>query len=176
MAKIQTRIINQLTDVALSKGWSGDNSYREEAREWVQNYISSFGIFLGFYNKVKGTTLSVEDALHNEEIVDQYTKTRLSITSKPATTTEIKPKQKSTKSNGYDKIKSKSSGLNTLIYNYIKDQNTFYTRSEIALLLDLKLSTVCGRVHELISNGNLFVAGIKKDPETNVNVELLGWR
>ena len=47
------------------------------------------------------------------------------------------------------------------------------TRAELADLLGLRLSSVCGRVNELLKAGRVVVAGTKFDEETKRNVELI---
>ncbi len=45
------------------------------------------------------------------------------------------------------------------------------TRAELAAVLGLRLSSVCGRVNELLASGLVVVAGTKFDAETKRNVE-----
>jgi len=45
------------------------------------------------------------------------------------------------------------------------------SRSGIAKATGMRLSSVCGRVNELIVAGKLSVAGIQRDSETERNVE-----
>jgi hypothetical protein len=47
------------------------------------------------------------------------------------------------------------------------------TRREIAEGTDMLLSSVCGRVNELMELGQLCIAGLKFDKQTNRNVQTL---
>lgn len=48
------------------------------------------------------------------------------------------------------------------------------TRAELAVKTGLRLSSVCGRVNELIALGQLKTVGRAYDPNTNRNVNLVG--
>lgn len=47
------------------------------------------------------------------------------------------------------------------------------TRAELAAALGLRLSSVCGRVNELMTANRLVVAGTKYDKDTKRNVEMV---
>ncbi|OJA74535.1 hypothetical protein BGV72_24430 [Burkholderia ubonensis] len=47
------------------------------------------------------------------------------------------------------------------------------TREDIAARTNLKLSSVCGRVRELLDAGRLVVVGSRKDPATGASQQLL---
>ncbi|MGU7784909.1 hypothetical protein [Burkholderia sp. PU8-34] len=49
----------------------------------------------------------------------------------------------------------------------------FLTREDIAARTNMKLSSVCGRVRELLDAGRLVVVGSRKDPATGSSQQLL---
>ena len=59
------------------------------------------------------------------------------------------------------------------IYHDLRNYPEPRSRSEIAQRLNLRLSTVCGRIGELLESGAICVVGHTIDPETNRTVELL---
>ncbi|MEX3961053.1 hypothetical protein AB4Y42_02365 [Paraburkholderia sp. EG286B] len=48
------------------------------------------------------------------------------------------------------------------------------TREDIAAITNMKLSSVCGRVRELLDAGRLHVVGSRKDLATQTSQQLLG--
>ena len=59
------------------------------------------------------------------------------------------------------------------IYNTIYHSERHLSRAEIAEYTGIRLSTVCGRVSELMDAGAISVTGKKLDKETNRLVEVL---
>jgi hypothetical protein len=54
------------------------------------------------------------------------------------------------------------------------DHHPRLTREDIAAITNLKLSSVCGRVRELLDAGRLIVVGSRKDLATQSSQQLLG--
>lgn len=59
-----------------------------------------------------------------------------------------------------------------LVYEAI-DRHRGASRSELATLTGLRLSSVCGRVNELVASGMVRPCGVKWDADTARNVETL---
>jgi hypothetical protein len=188
MAKIQTNTKNQLTDVALAKGWNADQMYREEAKQFTQDFLTKFGVFVGLYNKTNGTVLSVEDALFTESILDLYVQATNLIknTSNPSSTTvaaasqvksNVSKKPKSTKKLSYEQFQVENgTSVAHAIYTFLKKQDVPMSRLEIATAMKIRLSTVCGQIHAMAEAGLVHVVGEKIDENSNRTVELLAWR
>ena len=60
------------------------------------------------------------------------------------------------------------------VYRMIRDVNRPLTRQELSDMLAWKLSSIAGRVNELLKLGLVVVVGRKKDRDTKKSVELLG--
>jgi DNA-binding transcriptional regulator GbsR (MarR family) len=184
MAKItkQTKV-QQITNTILSD-FNSDDSYREEARIVTENFLKSFGIFVGLYNKLNNTVLSVEDALYEDTIMQAYKtmsaelKTVKKIVGTPeAITKMVNKRPKSTKLLSYEAFKaSNGSSCAHLIYTELKKSKEPMTRAELSSVLDLRISTVCGRINELEEAGLVWVVGTKVDEDSQRQVELLQTR
>lgn len=61
-----------------------------------------------------------------------------------------------------------------LVMNCFTDRDQLHTREDIASLTNLKLSSVCGRVRELLDMGHLVVRSARKDLATQSRQQLLG--
>jgi hypothetical protein len=59
------------------------------------------------------------------------------------------------------------------VYNTLSSSETSLSRAEIANRSNLRLSTVCARVAELMEAGAIRVVGTKIDSDTNRKVEIL---
>lgn len=59
-----------------------------------------------------------------------------------------------------------------IIRQYVQE-NPRSSRTDIADGTGLRLSSVCGRVNELLKSGDIFVSGTKLDTATNREVEVL---
>lgn len=62
--------------------------------------------------------------------------------------------------------------LRARVYEAIK-VNPLISRMELSLLYNIRLSSVCGRVNELIGDGLISEQGSKRDPQTGMTVALL---
>lgn len=58
-----------------------------------------------------------------------------------------------------------------MILEYLTKATTPKSRAELSRELGLRLSNVCGRVHELIQEGSVAVSGSIKDPITGKTVQ-----
>lgn len=190
MAKITQRTKNQITDVAVNTAFDGNQLYREEAQKLTQDFLTSFGIFVGFYNKVNNTTMSVEDALHNDDMLPLYFAMSNDLKEGVASTTQnnttaIVPvgqpnytkrvgKPKSTKRLSYEQFQVENgTSVAHAIYKEMRKQGQAMSRIEIARALNIRLSTVCGQIFAMEEAGLVQCVGTKVDPDSNRKVELL---
>ena len=148
-----------------------DHDYAAEAKLFNENFLCKFQLFVDLYNKLNNVTLSVNDALWVESIVDQFT--AVSITLQAQTATPIKRNTKSTKLLSYEQFNAEN-GTSTAhtIFNQLRGKQP-QTRSELAVALDMRLSTVCGQVTPLLVAGLVRVVGTKLDSSSNRLVETL---
>lgn len=182
MSKITQRTKNQLTDVALAQGWEDSQAFREEATAYTQEFLKRFGIFVGFYNRINNTSMSVEDALHDLDIVSLFSSTvKVVKTPNSNTTTVIKQAQpkkskraKSTKRLSYEAFQTDfGSSVDHLVYQGMKSTGNPVTRSEIAQTYKLRIQTVCGVVNRLEEAGLVICVGRVIDEDTKRPVELM---
>jgi len=78
----------------------------------------------------------------------------------------------STKLKSLKQTKAKPSSVRNLVLTALK--NGPLTRNEIAETIDRRLSSVCGRINELLRDGLVEVVGTTQDSETDREVEVLG--
>lgn len=78
-----------------------------------------------------------------------------------------------TKVQSMKKSKKNSSKGHLLIRSALQSSNEPLSRTELANLTNLRLSSVCARVVELIEEGEIQVAGTKHDKESDRMVETL---
>lgn len=75
-------------------------------------------------------------------------------------------------------LEETASGRRTTVRQKIMDlllnRSKGYTRFEIATALNLRLSSVCGRINEILYDGMAEVVGEKEDPQTRKIVEIIG--
>lgn len=135
----------------------------------LNKYIKSFGIFIGLYNKINNTRVSVEAGLNEEALVKLFNKTSKGLAKKGSTTSP-----KSTKRAAWEKFNtSNGTTLSYEIYTFLKSSGGSYSRADIAAKLKLRLSTVCGRVADLKNSQLIQVVGTDIDPTSQCKVELL---
>lgn len=80
-----------------------------------------------------------------------------------------------TQSNAYHAMTKKQLGATQLmVLDCFADGNVRLTREDIAARTNLKLSSVCGRVRELLDAEVLVVKGARKDLATHNKQQLLG--
>lgn len=193
MAKITADTQNKLTDAALAASWSSDQMYREEAKKFTQDFLAKFGIFVGLYNRLNGTSLSVEQALWTTDMVELFQAVSQGIQAaagnsqpntiavasvrQPNSRKKLTGKPKSTKRLSYEQFQVENgTSVAHLIYKHLKAQNTPMSRTEIAKALNLRLSTVCGAVFSMIDAGLVYVSGRTIDQDSNREVEIVSWR
>lgn len=196
MAKITADTKNKLTDAALATAWSSDQMYREEAKRFTQDFLAKFGIFVGLYNRLNGTNLSVEQALWTTDMVDLFSAVSQDIrdgfngnppsspkgisvvgVSQPNSKKKINGKPKSTKRLSYEQFQVENgTSVAHLIYKHLKKEDAPKSRTEIARELNLRLSTVCGAVFQMIDAGLVYVSGRIIDQDSNREVETVTWR
>jgi len=137
----------------------------------TENTNAQFGIFVGFYNKINNTSISVKEAAATLEITSIYEK--VSVVAKCIPLTVIK-KVKSTKSLSYEHFQAQNgTSVAHTIYKHLKTTKGQVSRREIAEALSLRLSTVCGQVNALLGAGVLEVIGAKVDEQSDRSVEVL---
>ena len=66
------------------------------------------------------------------------------------------------------------SATQRMVIDALKHGRAPMTREDIAAATNLKLSSVCGRVRELLDAGRLVVVGTRKDLATQTSQQLLG--
>lgn len=59
------------------------------------------------------------------------------------------------------------------VYEHLRNEEDPQSRQEIAYDMNYKMSTICGRINELIKDGYVVVCGSKEDPETKKTVQTL---
>ena len=162
--------------------------YREEAKQFTADFLTKFGIFVGLYNKLNNTSLSVEQALWTIDLVELFTAVANGIkassvnnhianplvSQQKSSKKKLNSKPKSTKALSYEQFQVENgTSVAHEIYKYIKKQNIPMSRAEIASGISVRLSTVCGQVNKMIDAGLLYVAGRKLDVDSNREVEIL---
>ncbi len=83
------------------------------------------------------------------------------------------PENETTKVQSMKKSKKNSSKGHVLIRSALQSTTEPLSRTELANLTNLRLSSICARVVELIEEGTIKVAGIKHDKESDRMVETL---
>jgi len=132
-----------------------------------------FGIFIGLYNRLNGTKLTVRSASKNSVLVSLFESTQLTlgqVHTLSLAQDEVACQANSTKSRSYSLLDMP--GVDGNIY-YLLKRSTSLSRADIALALNMRLQTVCGAVKRLIDNGLVVVNGEKLDTQTNRHVETL---
>jgi len=77
-----------------------------------------------------------------------------------------------TKNESFERIKAQLGEKQRIVLTAILLHHPI-TRAELAKHTGLRLSSVCGRVNELIKKGYVIVQGVKHDDQTDRNVDLL---
>lgn len=143
------------------------------------NFNAKFGIFVGLYNKLNGTTISVADALQCQAMLDAFAITSASLQSN-STTQLVQSQAKSagsTKKLSYEAFqKDYGSSVAYKIYTHMKKTNTKMSRAEIADSMGIRLSTVCGQINAMVKAGLVQVTGKKIDKASKREVEVLIWK
>ena len=137
---------------------------------------TSFGVFVGLFNKLNNTSFSVKEALSNPELTQLFAATAQTLQSN-TTTASVKSQAKSSKNTkklSYEQFQTEhGTTVAHAIYSYCKAQGVALSRAEIAEGLNVRLSTVCGQVFNLIEAGLLAVNGTKVDENSGREVETL---
>lgn len=115
--------------------------------------------------------------LHSKQKVD-YQREAMSIINnmlnpdyKP---TRVNTRKNLTKVESYNSFMKYYSGpVYQAVYNALCAADCALSRAEIAHRANLRLSTVCGRIAELMEAGAISVSGTKIDTDTNRKVEVL---
>jgi hypothetical protein len=161
--KALTVVTNAIEDHANKQGLEVS---RQEAADQADTFLKSFGVWVGFFNKVNGTQVSVASALSDPAMrslfKDSYNTTRTAV---------VRPQRmRSTKSVAYDPIHV---GLSAdfIFAELTKRPNS--SRNDLFETTHLRLSTVCSAVNKLMRDGRVVVSGTKIDPITNKTVETL---
>lgn len=180
MAKLTSKTKNELTDIIVDVVYDESQFYRQEAKALTEDFLKKFGIFVGLYNKLNSTALSVENALYDNDIVAQFRIVsglmQNNVKSPKTASTGIK-RPKSTKLLSYEQFQLENgTRAEHSIYKLLKKQNQGLSRTEIAKKLSIRVSTVCGAISRMMEAGLVTVTGIKIDEETNRKVELLSWK
>jgi DNA-binding transcriptional ArsR family regulator len=180
MSKITKNTKNKIINKVVQVEFGSDQTQRVEATAFADNFLKGFGIYVGLYNKINGTALSVESALWEESIMKSYqmisnlvrtTNTLNKIPQAPAKIASKAPK--STKKLSYEAFQAENgTSVAHLIYAFLKN-NEPMTRTELATRLKLRLSTVCGQIVPLQDAGLVSVIGTKIDEDSNRTVEIL---
>lgn len=184
MSKVSQRTINQIADAAVIKGWNSDQNYREEAIAYTKDFLAKFGIFVGLYNRLNNTSLSVEQALWKTEVLEKYTAISFFLqgnssvfsTSAPKKVKKVKMngKPRTTKAISYQDFQTEhGTSVAYSIYTFLKKQNTPLSRAEIAQQMGIRLSTVCGQIFPMEEAGLVTVVGTKIDENSQRTVEVL---
>jgi hypothetical protein len=134
-----------------------------------KQHKKTFGVFVGLFNRLTGSKFSVEHAFRNDYLRNKYFNTMLDIRQdviqKPEIILAVSTRNESLQT--VDVGDSTRKVLNAL-------QSKNYTRAEVSEATGLRLSSVCGRVNELIQEGLVVVKGYKTDHKTNKKVEIVG--
>ncbi len=141
----------------------------------TQNYYSSFGIFVGLYNKLNGTFWSVKDAFANTEIKNDFMNVSMFLKSDPefkeTIPTEFREyKQTSTKSKSFFNLNKR--GAAWKIYTTLVASDNALSRQDIADASGMALCTVTGQIPRLIRGNYIRVSG-KRDGPHNQIVEII---
>ena len=140
---------------------------------------TSFGVFVGLYNKLNNTSFSVKQALSTPELTQLFAATAQTLQSNTITTSSKSQgkSSKSTKKLSYEAFQTEhGTTVAHAIYSYCKTQGVSLSRAEIADGLNVRLSTVCGQVFNLIEAGLLVVDGTKVDENSGREVETVIFR
>ena len=137
--------------------------------------LEEFGIYVGLFNKINKTSISVKEALRTERMVHQYIAVSSGMQAETVTAeTIISKRSKSTKALSYAQFQVKNgTSVAHSIYQRLKSSKTPQTRYELASTMSIRLSTICGQITPMEIAGLVKVVGTKKDPITLRTVELL---
>jgi hypothetical protein len=136
----------------------------------MQNYkgnnmnTKEFGIFVGLFNKVNDSKISVKNALKNKEMVELYESVQVSV-KKDVKINTTSTKRRSLEQTDLPKTRAE-------VYDYIK-KNPSKTRWGISVGMDRRINIICGRVNELIESGLVYVDGEAIDLNTGRKVETI---
>lgn len=140
-------------------------------------YSPEFGIFVGLYNKLNGTTYTVNEALQSQTILDTFSITTASLKSTTQTVQSQLKNVTSTKKLSYEAFqKEHGSSVAYKIYTFMKQTNTSMSRAEIAEAMGIRLSTVCGQINQMAKAGLVQIVGNKIDKSSKREVETLIWK
>lgn len=140
-----------------------------ETQNYTKEFLTAYGIFVGFYNRVNNTSFSVKDALKEPTLMSFYTK--VSQAANVVNQKVKQPEKKTTKRKAYDALNIPE--IDNAVLQYIHN-NQDSSRWEIAAGTGLRVSTVCGAVNRLVYNKFAFISGEKTDEETNRSVDTVG--
>lgn len=169
--------IIHFTAEVLKHKYNNDPDRLDEAMEAAEEMYSTFGMFVGFYNRVNKTSWTVEKAWDNEDLRQLFVGTAKAMAGGSA---PIKPKTeypteykrtKSTKNMSYSQLKKSSVAYKVI--TAIMEAPIPVSRNEIADLTGLRLSSVTGQCTPLIEMGIIKPIGRKYDHETDRMVETL---
>lgn len=135
----------------------------------------AFGVFVGLYNKLNDTNLSVKQAATIDSLVKTFNASQQFL--KEAHTNVVSkqfdcgvPDSGSTKFKSYSLLDMPN--VDKKVYDIIV-KNPGLSRYEITGRLSNRLSTICGAVNRLTNNGFVRATGTKIDEETQRQVETL---
>lgn len=131
-------------------------------------FRKAFGIFVGVFNEVNGTSHSVEYALKQIHMLNLFKNLKEAA---QEVNKYVKPNTKaSTKRKSYDALNIPN--LDNKVFEFIKE-NPRKSRAAISEDLEMRLQTVCGCVNRLIKAKLIYASGTTRDRETGKEVEVL---
>lgn len=197
MAKMSAESKKKLVEVAESGDWLNNPEQREQAKRSAEDFMNKFGIFVGLFNRLNKTSFSVQKAAWTPGMIELYSSVRENMEAAAAnnprmasSTTSYKPSGRlavnkkaskktkaSTKKLSYEQFQVQNgTSVAYTIYKHLKDNQAIMTRTELAKALNLRVSTVCGAVFQLVDSGLLKVVGKTMDKNSNREVETLTFR
>jgi hypothetical protein len=150
-----------------------NNVLQMKPTEETMNEMSKeFGIFVGFYNRLNGTSISVRRATKIPQLVKLFhnSKNLLVYAHSTLEAKQVDFNSKSTKVKSYEACNLPK--LCNEIFTFIKN-NPGYSRYEIAQSLGRRVSTVCGIAKILLDSGLIEVSGSTVDEHSKRVVETL---
>lgn len=136
-------------------------------------FRKQFGVFVGMYNKVNGTKLSVKQALKLPVLISLFETTAKAITVTHDVFTGQQAASMPGESTRLRSYKKTDIGhLQQVVLDHVQ-ANPDCTRREISNATGVYLNSTTARVRELIDDGLVYVSGEKHDHETDRDVETL---
>jgi len=155
---------------------NNDVQAAERAVQKAEALYTAFECFVELYRSLKGNTASSEQCWEDEAFKQKFIEVGQFI--KYGMGLKIKKKKEpnykegtSTKSKSFHSLNKEGAAMR--VYETIETAKEPLSRKEISEASGLPINTTCGQVVPLIDMGAIYVSGVKKDPDSGKEVEVL---